>query len=250
MDFLSHIEKYLTRTGFEKFQPKAALLDMDGTLYDSMPHHADAWMGMCAEAGLQATRDEFFMLEGSTGAAVINILYNRCLGRDATQQEIDRLYAIKSANFNAMPKVGPMPGAPQLLQWLNSQDIRCILVTGSGQKSLITRLQRDFPGIFDPDKLVTAHNTEHSKPHPDPYLKGMQLAAVQPWQAIAFENAPLGVESASRSHAFTVAVATGPIPQQALAEAGADIVFNSMIECANTLPRLLYTLSSDANANR
>ena len=34
------IQKYLERHGFGKFTPKAVLFDMDGVLYDSMPHHA------------------------------------------------------------------------------------------------------------------------------------------------------------------------------------------------------------------
>ena len=31
------------------FRPEAALIDMDGTLYDSMPNHSRAWMTMCGE---------------------------------------------------------------------------------------------------------------------------------------------------------------------------------------------------------
>ncbi len=237
------ISNYLCEHGCDRIEPKAALIDMDGTLYDSMPHHADAWKQMADCAGLQADRDEFFLYEGRTGASTINILFNRQYGREATDDEIKRLYAIKSANFKAMPSVSPMPGAKAVLKTLMDNSIERVLVTGSGQRSLIDRLERDFPGAFSADKMITAFNTEHGKPHPDPYIKAMALAGAQPWQSIAFENAPLGVESAARSGAFTIAVATGPIPTTALAEAGASIVFESMPECAEMLPELLYLMN-------
>ncbi len=220
----------------------AALIDMDGTLYDSMPHHADAWKKMADDNGIAADRDEFFMYEGRTGASTINILFNRQYGRDATPEEVKALYAQKSRNFQAMPPVEQMPGAAELLRFLESEGISRVLVTGSGQSSLISRLNDDYPGAFLPGMRITAANTEHSKPHPDPYLKAMELAGVDAAHAIAFENAPLGVESAARSGAFTVAVATGPIPKEALYEAGADIVYDSMWQCAKFFPQLLYKL--------
>lgn len=235
--------RYLSRTGFGRIEPKAALLDMDGTLYESMSHHARAWKLMADEVGLPSDENEFYLYEGRTGASTINILFQRTYGRDATPEEIKRLYGIKSANFINMPPVDPMPGARQLLDFLMEQGLKRVLVTGSGQNSLISRLDEDFPGAFLPHMRITAANTEHGKPHPDPYLKAMTLAGLEPWQAVAFENAPLGVESASRSGAFTVAVSTGPIPKQALADAGADIVYDTMEECAKSFPELLLKIN-------
>lgn len=218
---------------------RAALIDMDGTLYESMGNHADAWKTLADEIGIPATRDEFFLYEGRTGASTINILFNRAYGRDATEEEARRLYARKSELFKLMPAVEPMPGAAQLLDFLRSRGIERVLVTGSGQNSLISRLDADFPGAFAPDRRITAANTRRGKPYPDPYLSAMALAGAEPEQCVAFENAPLGVESASRSGAFTVAVATGPIPKEALKEAGADIVYDSMPQCAAMFPALL-----------
>ncbi len=227
-----------------KDQPWGALLDMDGTLYDSMPHHADAWKKMADDNGIVADRDEFFMYEGRTGASTINILFNRQFGRDATPDEVKELYGQKSRNFRAMPPVNPMPGAAELLRFLEAEGVRRVLVTGSGQSSLISRLDADYPGAFLEGMRITAANTEHSKPHPDPYLKAMELAGVDAAHAIAFENAPLGVESAARSGAFTVAVATGPIPKEALYEAGAHIVYDSMPQCAKFFPQLFNKIKS------
>lgn len=242
---LNALQHYFSRTGYDRFEPRAALFDMDGTLYDSMPHHADAWLEMTRQIGIEADRDEFFLYEGRTGASTINILFQRAYGRDATDEEARRLYGIKSDLFRAMPPVDPMLGAARLLRQVMDLGLTRVLVTGSGQNTLLSRLDTDFPGAFPAGMRITAANTEHSKPHPDPYLKAMALAGTEPWQSIAFENAPLGVESASRSGAFTIAVATGPIPVDTLASAGADLVYPSMPALASSFPTLLAQYRKD-----
>lgn len=236
------ILSFLKRKHYTQVQPLAALIDMDGTLYDSMGNHANAWHRLATELGIEATREEFFMYEGRTGASTLNILFNRAYGRDASAQEIEELYARKALYFTQMPAVKPMPGAMQMLDFFKEIGMKRVLVTGSGQRSLIDRLERDFPGAFTPDMMVTSRDVKCGKPHPEPFIKAMEMARVRPSQAIAIENAPLGVKSANSAGAFTVAVTTGPIPREELIKAGAAIVFDSMPQCADMLPQLVLKM--------
>ena len=50
---------------------------MDGVLYDSMPGHTLAWKRMMEGIGVECTREEFYLYEGMTGAATVNLLYRR-----------------------------------------------------------------------------------------------------------------------------------------------------------------------------
>lgn len=220
-----------------------ALIDMDGTLYDSMPWHARAWHRMVTELGLEATVDEFFAYEGMTGRATINHIFQRAFGHDATPDEAERLYQLKTEYFRELNHVDVMPGAKRMLDILRQADITPVLVTGSGQSSLLNRLDQDFNNAFNPAMRVTSHDVTHGKPHPEPYLRGLAISHTKAVNAISVENAPLGVESASRAGVFTIAVSTGPIPIEELWRAGADIVFNSMTECADSLARLLCILN-------
>lgn len=247
--FTNAVTAYLHRTGYDSLTPAAALIDMDGTLYDSMPRHARAWMAMCAENNLQSSQEEIFMSEGMTGAATIDRMFLRCRGRHATEQEKKELYAQKSAFFAAQPAAPLMPGAREMVNIFHEHHIRTVLVTGSGQLSLLEKVNADFDGAFPDEMRVTALDVSHGKPHPEPFLMGMSKAGVSPWQAIAVENAPLGVRAAAASGAFTIAVVTGPLNKQALVDAGADIVFNSMPECKHFLPDLLYSMKNYHNHN-
>lgn len=240
--YRSEIETFLKRHHYRRVTPVAALVDMDGTLYDSMPLHARAWHRMAEEAGIPTTTDEFFLYEGMTGAATVDILYNRHYGHPATAEEARELYARKSRYFNEMTPPEPMRGALRLMETLRSAGIERVLVTGSGQHSLIDRLAADFPGIFLPGMMITAADVSHGKPHPEPFIKAMQRARVSPSAAIAIENAPLGVESADRAGVFTIAVTTGPIPREEFVKAGAAIIFPSMPEAADAMPALLLDL--------
>ena len=231
--------RYLERTGFGSFSPRAALIDMDGTLLDSMKGHTIAWHRMVSEIGIPCTREEFYLYEGMTGAETINMLFKRAFGREATKEEKTELYARKTGYFNELPRVATVPGADRVIALLIEHGITRVLVTGSGQLSSLERLDVDFPGGFSPELRITSHDVAHCKPHPEPYLKAMELAKVAPSEAIALENAPLGVKSASDAGAFTIAVTTGPVPEEEMWKAGADVVLSSMDLVACMLPGLL-----------
>ncbi len=237
------IDKFLKKHSYLKAEPLAALIDMDGTLYDSMGNHANAWYRMFSELGIPVSHDEFFLYEGRTGASTINLIFNRTYRRDATGEEAAELYRRKTVYFSEQPAVKPMEGARELLEIFKRAGIERVLVTGSGQSSLLDRIDKDFPGCFAPQMRVTSFDVTHGKPHPEPFVKAMQKAGVSPWQAIAVENAPLGVRSASDAGAFTVAVTTGPIPGGELQKAGADVLYKNMRECIGGIPAIIEQLS-------
>lgn len=235
------IENYTKRT---RHNPalKAALIDMDGIIYDSMPYHTLAWHKMMTEAGIKTQRDDFYLYEGMTGAATLRLVFNKELGRDPSEEEIKTLYARKTEIFVSEGKKKQMPGAALMLSSLRKAGIDRILVTGSGQHSLITSLETDFPSIFSKDKMVTAADVIKGKPDPEPYLRGLEKAGADPWEAIVIENAPLGIESGHASGAFCIGVTTGPVPARYMSEAGADLIFASMPEFALHVPTLINLL--------
>lgn len=204
--------------------PRAVLFDMDGVLYDSMPAHAIAWSTAATSFGLHMSPQEAYLHEGRTGSGTINILAQRHWGRNATEEELQRIYAEKSRIFNSRPKAKPMPGARELLEGLRDMGLTIVLVTGSAQHSLLDRLNADFPGIFAPQRMVTAFDVVHGKPHPEPYLMGLQRAGVEAAEVVVVENAPLGVEAAHAAGIFTYAINTGPLPDDILWQAGAGCV--------------------------
>lgn len=212
---------------------------MDGVLFDSMKNHAEAWVLAMKENGLSMTREDVYMNEGRTGEGTIDIFAQAQWGRAATKEEMQYIYKVKSDIFNTLPHVEPVAGSLELLQAVKEMQLMRVIVTGSGQKSLLERLEKNFPGIFRADLMVTAFDVTHGKPHPEPYLMGLEKAGISADEAMVVENAPLGVESAKSAGIFTIAVNTGPLSDKVLYDAGADIVFPNHQALQDALPQLI-----------
>lgn len=226
---------YLQKHGFEAFHPKAVLFDMDGVLYDSMPHHAIAWQQSMAQFGILMTHEDAYATEGARGIDTIRQMVWRQKGVDISLDEAQRMYDVKSHLFHEMGETEVFDGVITLMRKIRQHGMTVAVVTGSGQKPLIRRLLTDFSEFLDENHIVTAYDVERGKPAPDPYLMGLRKCGnLQPWQGIVVENAPLGIRAASAARCLTIAVNSGPLPDDVLRNAGADVLFHKMTELANT----------------
>ena len=226
--FEDSIKSYLKAHSLKAIDLRAVLFDMDGVLFDSMPYHATSWHEVMERHGLHLNRDEAFMHEGRTGPATINIVYRRQYGVDAPDGLADIIYAEKSRRFAQFPEPPRMKGALEVVKKLAADGLTPVVVTGSGQRTLLNRLEEKFEGLFTPEHIVTAYDVKQGKPYPEPYLMGLQKAGAKACEAIVVENAPIGVQAGVAAGIFTVAVNTGPLPPSALLEAGANLLFPSM----------------------
>lgn len=224
------INKYLERHGFRTFSPKAVLFDMDGVLYDSMPNHAYSWHTSMKTLGLDMPPEDAYKYEGMRGVETIKLIAREQWHRELNDDEAKRMYEEKARVFSLCPAAGIMEGVRDLQHKIKADDMKIVVVTGSGQRSLLDRLVMEFDGLVTPELIVSSFDVTHGKPNPEPDLKGLQKAGVEPWEAIVVENAPLGVRAGVSARVFTVAVNTGPLPDRMLTEEGANVVFGSMPE--------------------
>ena len=232
------IGDYLTKHGFEQFEPKTVLFDMDGVLYDSMPRHAVAWQQSMAKFGIKMTEADAYATEGARGIDTIRTMVRQQRGEDITLEQAQEMYDEKTRLFHLMDVAPLMPGILGLMEHIHRQGLHIGVVTGSGQRPLINRLLTDFKEYLDEQHIVTAYDVSRGKPAPDPYLMGMQRAGTEPWQTVVVENAPLGVRAGVASRAFTIAVNTGPLPDAVLLDAGADKLFKRMTDLRDAWPQL------------
>ncbi len=223
------IQQYLEKHGFEALCPKAVLFDMDGVLYDSMPNHAVAWQRSMATFGIEMTASDAYATEGARGVDTIRMMVKKQQGRDIDEQEAQRMYDEKTRQFHLMPEAPIMPGVLELMKQIKDCGLQIGVVTGSGQRPLIQRLLNDFKNYLDEEHITTAYDVKRGKPNPDPYLAGLKKAGnLKSYEAIVVENAPLGVRAGVAAKIFTVAVNTGPLPDESLIKEGANLLFADM----------------------
>ena len=119
---------------------------MDGILYNSMPALARSWRQTIRGTPVE-DHSEFYLHEGRTGASTIHIIFQRNFGRDATEEEIGESMKGKAELF-VKYNTGRQYPVQGILNSVKSSGLKPVLVTGSGQPSLLDRLDQDFPGIF------------------------------------------------------------------------------------------------------
>lgn len=226
--FEKEINEYLKRHGFEAFKPKAVLFDMDGVIYDSMPNHAVSWHKSMAGFGLDMKPEDAYKYEGMRGVETIKLLAKAQWNKELSDEEASAMYAEKSRLFSLCPEAEKMKGVEELMRNIKASDMKIVVVTGSGQKSLLDKLESDFDGLVSKELTITSFDVKHGKPNPEPYLRGLEKAGVNPWEAIVVENAPLGVRAAVAAKVFTIAVNTGPLPDKTLGDEGASLIFPDM----------------------
>lgn len=205
------------------------MFDMDGVLYDSMPHHAIAWQKSMAQFGITMTAADAYATEGARGIDTIRQFFRQQKHQDISLDEAQKMYDVKTHIFHAMGDARIFPGVKELMQAITDDGLSVGVVTGSGQRPLIDKLLVDFGDYLVREHITSAYDVKRGKPYPDPYLQGMRKAGCDdPRQTIVVENAPLGVRAGKAAEMFTVAINSGPLPDKALTDEGADVLYPSI----------------------
>ena len=229
----------MSKYGFRAFCPKAVLFDMDGVLYDSMPLHARSWHDVMQFFGIAMRPEQAYEYEGMRGVETIRLLAKQQWGRDISAATAEEMYRKKTELFASCQPANMMSGIMNVMDKCRAHDLTVGVVTGSGQPSLLRRIENDFHGFISTDHIVTSFDVTHGKPSPEPYLQGLKKLGVMPYEAIVVENAPLGVRSAKAAQIFTVAVNTGPLADELLANEGADLIFRNMHDFADSFSEII-----------
>ena len=220
--------------------PQVVLFDMDGVLYDSMPNHGVAWQRAMKEFGIHFTLEDSYATEGARGVDTIRKYAKAQLGKELSEEEAQQMYDVKAAYFHEMPEAKVFDGVIDLMQKIKASGLKIGIVTGSAQLPLIERVTRDFGDFVSADQITTAYDVKCGKPNPDPYLMGLQKAGnYLPTEGIVVENAPLGVHAGAAAGCYTVAINSGPLPDAALLDEGANILFPTIREFADKWELLL-----------
>jgi HAD superfamily hydrolase (TIGR01509 family) len=216
------MNKEVLAKGFASLE--AIFFDMDGVIYDSMGNHAVAWSKAFGLLGWDFPLEQVYLNEGRTGSSTIHLLFNEKLGRNATEEEISKIYKNKSALFDEMERPRPLPGMLMLMERVKAAGLEIWVVTGSGQDLLLEELCADFFGLILRERIISGKDVKNGKPHPEPYLTALKRSGFLPEKVVVVENAPLGIEAAKAAGIYTLGINTGILADEILWNAGADVV--------------------------
>jgi HAD superfamily hydrolase (TIGR01509 family) len=185
--------------------PRAVVFDNDGLLLDT----EEAWTR--AERTLFARREREFTVEDkrtligssrSMAAVKLEALLERAGEGEALMDEL-----LELVMEEALQGVAPRPGALELIARLSDAGVP-MAVASNSEPQFVERVLSGAGllagGPFA--TVVTVADVEHGKPAPDIYLEACRRLGVEPVDAVALEDSPIGVAAAAAAGMFVIGV--------------------------------------------
>ncbi|MDE6207406.1 MAG: HAD family hydrolase [Muribaculaceae bacterium] len=182
-----------------QFIPKGILFDLDGVLLDTETIYTRIWNDI--DRIYPTGVDNFaHAIKGNTLPRILSTYFPD----PEVQPKVVELLRESEESMDYPVFEGVM----DFLDSLAAANVPAAIVTSSGDDKMerIGRSNSDFMSRFA--ALITDSCVTHSKPHPEPYLKGAEAIGVAPEDCIVFEDSFAGIEAGKAAGARVVALAT------------------------------------------
>ncbi len=191
---------------------EGVLLDLDGTLIDSIAAVERSWIRWSQEYGVDPLR-----LAGFHGVTAANVIAELLPpgARDAAHR---RIRDIEVADVDG---IVVLPGAAELLDALADGGVPTAIVTSGTHDLAEARIRATR--LRHPPVVVTASDVERGKPWPDPWLEGARRLGVDPTACLVVEDSVAGLQAARAAGCPALVAVLGTAPPDEL-ESVADLV--------------------------
>lgn len=201
----------------------ALLLDLDGTLTDSVYQHALAWRKALELGGITLSVWRIHRRIGMSGGLLAESLA-RETGRHLTEKEGEKMKRAHARLFKAqMRDIRLLPGARDLMRHLTKAGVPWAVATSGALASAQPLLK-----LIDAPKgvpIISRDDVEHAKPNPDLWIAGATRLGVPIEQCIAIGDSVWDLLAARRARALGVALLSGGYGAEELERAGAYRVY-------------------------
>ena len=203
-----------------------AIFDVDGTLVDSVPQHARAWVEAFAHFGYDVSFEAMRAQIGKGGDQILPTVVPESR-LDAQGKAISEFRA-RVFRERYLDSVRGLPEVRPFLEALRADGVE-IAVGSSARGEELDRYLRiaDLEG-FDLVK-VTRDDVDRSKPHPDIFEAALDaLGRPSAEDCVVIGDSPYDAQAAARAGLASIAVLTGGFPAAALKEAGYAAVYRDI----------------------
>jgi len=201
----------------------ALLLDLDGTLTDSVYQHAIAWRKALELGGIKLSVWRIHRRIGMSGGLLAESLA-RETGRELSEKQARQVKQAHARLFKAqMRDVRLLPGAKELMQHLTKLKVPWAIATSGARISAQPLLKLVEPPDGVP--IISRDDVEHAKPDPDLWIAAAARLGVSIESAIAVGDSVWDLLAARRARALGVGLLSGGYGQEELERAGAYRVY-------------------------
>jgi phosphoglycolate phosphatase-like HAD superfamily hydrolase len=199
-------------------QRPVVVLDLDGTLVDSVYQHVVSWQAAFHDVGLHVGAVRIHEAIGMGGDRVVA----EVAGASAESAMGDEVRKLHDVHFRAgLRTITPLDGAPELVDALVEHGHRLVLASSS--ESVLVDELLDIVGVGHRlHALVTGSDDVASKPAPD--LVQLAVERAGGGTGVVIGDATWDIESASAAGMASIGLRSGGVSADRLLAAGAAAV--------------------------
>lgn len=181
------------------------VFDMDGVLFDT-ERLCQKCSRVVAEAyGIGDIIDDIYQKAIGLNRASEKKLYEEAVGKAFPYDEYRNECARQIRLIIAEEGMPVKAGAYMLLQYLKTNRYKIALATSTSKKSAMSHLEMSKMTEYF-DVIITGDMVENGKPDPEIYLKACKGLEIVPQNAVAIEDSPNGLKSATAAGLRTIMV--------------------------------------------
>lgn len=186
---------------------KALLFDFDGLILDTETSEFLVWQKIYREYGHEMLPETWGQIIGGYGISNFDGAVNlaELVGDGLDAGELHARYRSESDTLILQQPV--LPGVVDYLDDARSLGLRLVVASSSPHSWVDTHLAR--LGLADRFEAVICRDDVlpgRTKPHPDLFLKALEVLGLEANEAIVFEDSPNGVNAARAAGIFVVSI--------------------------------------------
>lgn len=220
-------------------KPEMILIDVDGTLVDSVPDLAYCANEMMKRLGMPEPGEP--KVREWVGNGVERLVRRTLIGRldgEPDDALFDKAYPIYLELYaeNTSKRSKPYPGVKEGLEYLKQAGYRLGCVTNKAEQFTVPLLKAF--GLYDYFEIVVSGDTlTKKKPDPQPLLHVAEFFGVKPEQALMIGDSVSDVTAARAAGFQIVCMSYGYNHGVDIREANPDAVIDSMAELPDLLDK-------------
>lgn len=203
-----------------ELHPPVVVLDLDGTLVDSVYHHVVAWQAAFHDVGLHPSAMRIHEAIGMGGDRLV-----AHVAGDVTEAAVgEDVRALHDKHFRAgLRSISALDGASDLIEALADHGHR-VVVASSSEADLADELLELVDARPRLSAVVTGSDEASSKPSPD--LVELAISRAGGDQAIAVGDAVWDALAAGEAGVACIGLRSGGVGAERLLSAGASWVYD------------------------